>query len=97
MPKLTKEDVLKLAKLSRLHIKDDEISELHTDIDAILKFVEEIQSVNLSNYEPTSQVTGLENVMRSDEAIDYGVSPDELLKNVPNKEKGYIKVRRVLE
>jgi len=97
MAKLTKEDVLKLAKLSRLQLKDDEIPELHKDIDAILKFVEEIQSVDLKDYQPTTQVTGLQNVMRADEAINYGVSPEELLKNVPNKEKGYIKVRRVLE
>lgn len=97
MANLTKEDVLKLAKLSRLHLKDDEISGLHKDIDAILKFVEQLQTVNLKDYEPTSQVTGLENVMRPDEPINYGVTAEELLKNVPNRDKGYIKVRRVLE
>ena len=97
MAKITKEDVLNLAKLSRLHLKDDEIVDLTKDVESILGYVEQLQSVDLKGYEPTSQVTGLVNVMRPDKPINYGVTPDELLKNVPNRDKNYIKVRRVLE
>jgi aspartyl-tRNA(Asn)/glutamyl-tRNA(Gln) amidotransferase subunit C len=97
MAKLSKEDLLKLAKLSKLHLKDDEVEGLTKDIAAILEYVELIQDVDLSDYEPTSQVTGLKNVTRPDKAIDYGISQEELLKNVPSTQGGYIKVRRVLE
>jgi aspartyl-tRNA(Asn)/glutamyl-tRNA(Gln) amidotransferase subunit C len=97
MAKITKEELLKLAKLSRLHLKDDELDGLTKDVDSILEYVEQLQSVDLREFEPTSQVTGLVNVMRPDEPVNYGVSQEELLKNVPEKERNYIKVRRVLE
>jgi aspartyl-tRNA(Asn)/glutamyl-tRNA(Gln) amidotransferase subunit C len=97
MAKITEDDVLNLAKLSRLQFSNDELSGVVKEIEAILGYVEQLQTVNLSDYKPTYQVTGLKNVMRPDEAYDYGVTSDELLKNAPATEKGYIKVRRVLE
>lgn len=96
MAKLTKNDVLKLARLSRLHLTDDEVEQFANEISAILQYVEQLQSVDLSSYEPTSQVTGLTNVMRPDEVRDYGTTPTELLKNAPATEKGHIKVKRIL-
>ncbi len=97
MAKITEDDVLILAKLSRLQFADDEFSVIAKEIEAILGYVAQLQSVDLSEYNPTYQVTGLKNVMRADEPFDYGISPEELLKNAPATEKGYIKVRRVLE
>jgi aspartyl-tRNA(Asn)/glutamyl-tRNA(Gln) amidotransferase subunit C len=97
MAKITEEDVLILAKLSRLQFAKGELADVAKEIEAILGYVEQLQSVDLSSYKPTYQVTGLKNVMRPDKAYDYGVSPKELLKNAPATEKGYIKVRRVLE
>lgn len=97
MAKITEDDVLNLAKLSRLKFEDDELAGVAKEIEAILGYVEQLQAVDLAGYKPTYQVTGLKNVMRPDEAFDYGVSPEELLKNAPATENGYIKVRRVLE
>ena len=97
MTKITEEDVLLLAKLSRLHFPKEDLGRVAKEIESILGYVEQLQSVDLSNYKPTNQVTGLQNVMRPDEAYDYGVTAEELLKNVPQKEGNYIKVRRVIE
>lgn len=96
MAKLTRDDVLKLAQLAKLHIADDEVTKFQNEIETILGYVEQLQAADVSNLVPTSQVTGLENVMRKDEVVDYGVSPDELLKNAPATSDGLIKVRRVL-
>lgn len=97
MAKLTRDDVLKLARLSRLTLTDEEISRFTDEISAILQYVEQLQSVDLSDYEPTSQVTGLVNVMRPDEVHDYGADATALLKNAPSQESGFIKVKRILE
>ncbi len=97
MAKLTREDVLKLAKLARLRLTDEEVSQFTDEISSILQYVEQLQAVDLSGYEPTYQVTGLKNIMRPDEVVDYGAKPDELLKNAPATDKRYIKVRRVIE
>ncbi len=95
MAKLTREDILKLARLARLHLSDQEVDQFQTEISAILGYVEQLQSVDVTDIEPTYQVTGLTNVMRPDEVRDYA-SADELLKNAPTTEKGYIKVKRML-
>ncbi|HSX27643.1 MAG TPA: Asp-tRNA(Asn)/Glu-tRNA(Gln) amidotransferase subunit GatC [Patescibacteria group bacterium] len=96
MAKLTRDDVLKLARLARLHLTEKEIEQFTKEISSILVYVEQLQQVNLDNLEPTYQVTGLKNVMRRDEEINYGVTPEELLKNVPATENGQIKVRKIL-
>ncbi len=96
MAKLTREDVLKLARLARLHVSDEEVDQFTREISAILGYVEQLQQADLQDVEPTYQVTGLKNVMRPDEVWDYGPSPEELLKNAPAIEKGHFKVRRMV-
>jgi aspartyl-tRNA(Asn)/glutamyl-tRNA(Gln) amidotransferase subunit C len=96
MAKLSREDILKLARLSRLKLSDDEISAFQTEISDILSYVDILTDVDIKGLHPTSQVTGLTNVTRSDEIKPYAASSGALLKNVPAKEKGYIKVKRMI-
>jgi aspartyl-tRNA(Asn)/glutamyl-tRNA(Gln) amidotransferase subunit C len=96
MSKLTRDDVLKLAKLSRLKLSEQEIEKFQGELSEILEYVEKLNSVDTTNTEPTYQVTGLKNVMRTDEIKDYGVSPEDLLKNAPSSQDHQFKVKRVL-
>ena len=96
MAKLTREDVLRLARLARLDLNEDELKEFTSELNEVLQYVDLLQSIDVSGYEPTSQVTGLVNVTRKDIVKDYGYKPEELLKNVPAVENNQIKVRRVL-
>jgi aspartyl-tRNA(Asn)/glutamyl-tRNA(Gln) amidotransferase subunit C len=96
MTKLTREDILKLARLSRLELSDSEIETFQSEISEILNYVEMLKNVDTGNLKPTSQVTGLVNVTRSDEVKEYAASPDDLLKNVSTREKRYIKVKRMI-
>ena len=96
MAKLSRGDVLKLARLARLQLSDEEVETFQKEISAILGYVEQLQQADLEGVEPTYQVTGLKDVMRPDEVKEYGVSPAELLKNAPAAENGHIKVKRVL-
>jgi len=97
MADLTKDDVLKLARLARLRLTGEEVAAFQKEITAILNYVGQLQKVDVDGLQPTYQVTGLKNVMRSDEPIEYGPSPEALLKNAPAVEKGYIKVRRMVD
>jgi aspartyl-tRNA(Asn)/glutamyl-tRNA(Gln) amidotransferase subunit C len=96
MAKLSKEDVLKLARLSRLQLTDEEISSFREEISSILGYIDDILQQSVEGIEPTSQVTGLVNVMRPDEVAEYQAHSAHLLKNVPASKDGYIKVRRML-
>ena len=96
MAKLSHDDVVKLARLARLHLTEDEVEEYQAEISSILGYVEQLQLIDLGDIRPTYQVTGLTNVMRPDEEVDYKQTQAELLKNAPQVESGQIKVRRML-
>ena len=96
MAKLTRDDVLKLARLARIDLTDQEIDEFAGEFSEILEYVEQLQSVDITGLKPTTQVTGLTNVTRDDEERDYGYDPKELLKNVPSVENDQIKVKRMI-
>lgn len=97
--KLTKEDVLKLAKLSRLKLSDQEVEQYQNELSEILDYVAQLDSVDVDGLKPTYQVTGLtsqdENATR-DDVVSEQVSHDELMKNVPAAEDGHIKVKRMI-
>lgn len=95
MAKLSNEDVLKLARLSKLTLREDQLERFRRELEEIVEYVEQLQSVDVLGLEPTNQVTGLTNVMRDDVIAEYA-SPEELLKNAPAREGNLIKVRRVL-
>ncbi len=96
MAKLTRDDVLKLAQLARLDLTEEEVEEFRTELTNILQYVEQIQKTDVSGLAPTSQVTGLTNVMRDDEVIDYGVSPTDLLRLAPDTQDNQLKVKRMI-
>jgi aspartyl-tRNA(Asn)/glutamyl-tRNA(Gln) amidotransferase subunit C len=96
MAQLTRDDVLKLARLARLELTEEEVEKYQTELSEILKYVEQLQEADVAGLQPTSQVTGLSNVTRDDELVDYGVTPDDLLRGVPHKEDRLIKVKRMI-
>lgn len=96
MSKLSREEVLRLARLARLDLTDDEVEEFQNQLGEILQYVEQLQSIDISGLEPTNQVTGLINVMREDTVRDYGYEPRKLLENVPKVQDDMIQVKRMI-
>ena len=96
MSKLSRDDVLKLAALSKLRLSDEEVEKMRTELSEILNYVEMLNEVDVADLEPTYQVSGLKNVYRADEVKDYGYKIEDLLKNAPAIQDGQFKVKRVL-
>lgn len=96
MTKFSDADVQKLARLSRLQLSKSEVTTFKSELSAIVSYVEQLQKVDVEGLQPTSQVTGLTDVVRADELIDYGVSPSDLLKNAPELEDNQLKVKRMV-
>jgi aspartyl-tRNA(Asn)/glutamyl-tRNA(Gln) amidotransferase subunit C len=96
MAKLSRSDILKLARLSRLKLSDAEIEKFQHEIGDIISYVDMLKDVDVGSLKPTYQVTGLVNVTREDEVKDYGITQEELLKNVPKTEDKYLKVKRMI-
>lgn len=63
---LSNEEIQHIAKLARLGLKDGEAEKFLQQLNDILGYVEQLKEVDTEGVEPTSQVTGLENVSRTD-------------------------------
>lgn len=96
MSKITTDEVERIAKLARIGVTPAEAKSLAGELDAIVGFVEQLQSVDIEGVEPTDQVTGLENVLRDDVVKHASQNRGELLANAPQVKDGYIVVKRVL-
>jgi aspartyl-tRNA(Asn)/glutamyl-tRNA(Gln) amidotransferase subunit C len=96
MSKLSRDDVLKLAALSKLKLADEEIEQLRDELSEIIDYVNVLEKVDVTGLDPTYQVSGLKNVYRRDETKDYGYNTEELLKNAPAIQDNQFKVKRVL-
>lgn len=89
-------DVRYIAALSKIAVSDDEAAKLSVELDSILGYVRQLDALDTTGIEPTYQVTGLVNVDRVDEIIEYGVSQQALLQNAPRTQDNQIKVPKVL-
>jgi aspartyl-tRNA(Asn)/glutamyl-tRNA(Gln) amidotransferase subunit C len=95
MAHLTTEDILKLAKLSKLELTNEQVEKFRTEIEEIVGYFDVLQSVDVEGLLPTNQVTGLTNVLRPDEVREYA-GQEALLKNLPDREGNQIKVNRMI-
>jgi len=95
--KITRDQVVNLARLANLKLTESEADGFIKDLNAILDYIEVIDGVDTEGLEPTSQVTGLENSTRPDEVRKQLSTPEQLMKLTPNSQKGYIKVCRMIK
>lgn len=93
---LTKDQVRHIAKLARLGLSEKELEKFSLQLTDILQYVEILNEVNTEGVEPTSQVTGLQNISRSD-TVTAWVSREELLActELP-VEQNQIRVRSII-
>ena len=94
--KIDKNTTLKIAKLSRIKIKDDEIDELSTQLSSIVNWVEQLNEVNTDNVEPLSNVSMTKLPLRKD-IEDTEDNSKEVLSNAPDKLGNYFAVPKVVE
>lgn len=96
MSKISEQDIRKLASLSKLQLSEQEVVRYQKELNDIVAYIEQLSSADVEGLLPTSQVTGLKNVTRPDELIDYGVTPKELLKNAPKQQDNQFRVKRMI-
>ncbi|RRD39933.1 Asp-tRNA(Asn)/Glu-tRNA(Gln) amidotransferase subunit GatC [Leptotrichia sp. OH3620_COT-345] len=92
---LSKEDVLKIAKLSKLEFEENEIEKFRTDLNKILEHMEELNSIDTSDIEPLFNVLDLKDRLRKDEVKESYIKK-ELLENAPEKDGDFIIVPKIV-
>lgn len=88
--------ILKLEKLSRLQLSEEERTRIQADLNNILGMVEKLQELDLSNVAPLVYINEEVNVLREDE-VKNQVSREAALSNAPDSNEQYFKVAKVID
>ena len=88
--------VRRIAHLARIGVKDSEISHLQGELNAMLKFVEQLEEVNVEGVEPMTSVTPMAMKKRQD-VVDDGEIADDIVRNAPETENHFFLVPKVIE
>jgi aspartyl-tRNA(Asn)/glutamyl-tRNA(Gln) amidotransferase subunit C len=88
--------VRRIAHLARIGVSEAETPHLQGEINAILKFVETLNAVDVEGVEPMTSVAPMRLPMREDVVTDGEIAP-LVLANAPLTEDGYFVVPKVIE
>ena len=94
--KLSREEVLHIARLARLGINEAEVEKFREQLSNILENFEALKKVDTTDVPPTAQSIALQNVMREDEVASSSPAED-IMANAPHREGEFFRVKAVLE
>lgn len=89
-------EVEKIAMLSRLSFKEDEIKQYQMHLEAILQTAQRLSQLDTQNVPPTAHIQGIENVLRDDcpkPSMDNAL----LTRGAPESDNGCFIVPKVVE
>jgi len=87
-----------IAKLANIPIGEKEAERLVSDFNETLKVIDNLQSINTNEVEPTHQVTGLTNIWREDEVDENRMlTQEQALSNANKTHEGFFVVDHLLE
>jgi aspartyl-tRNA(Asn)/glutamyl-tRNA(Gln) amidotransferase subunit C len=95
MMKITKDEVIYVARLAKLEINDDDIDKFVGQIGQILEYVNTLEQVDTDNIALTSHATFSTNAFRED-IVQRSLEMETALSNAPMQEDGCFVVPKVI-
>ena len=93
---IDKNQVKKVAKLSRISLDESKLESLSKDLVSILNFVEQLNKLDTKKTEPLTSIVDKLLEPRNDK-INDGKIKDQILKNSPKKNEEFFIVPKVIE
>ena len=93
---IDKNQVKKVAKLSKISLNDSKLESLSKDLASILNFVEQLNKLDTKKTEPLTSIVDKTLESRNDK-INDGKIKDQILKNSPDKNEEFFIVPKVVE
>ena len=93
---IDREQLLHVAHLARLELRDDELERLGAQLNDIIGAVSKVSELDLSEVPPTSHPLDVVNVWASDEPRAC-LTPEEALANAPERDGTFFIVPRIIE
>lgn len=94
--KLTREEVLHIARLARVGLSEEEIDRFSRQLSDILENFDILNRVDTDGVAPTAQPNPLSTVM-SEDILKPSMDREDVLANAPSREGDFFKIRPVLE
>ena len=93
---VSKDDVRKVARLSRIAVPEERLDELAGELNGILGWIDQLNEVDVSDVEPLTSVVETTLPMRDDVVTDGNIA-DQVLANAPRTEDGFFVVPKSVE
>ena len=88
---IDRDQVLHVARLARLRLSEEQITQMSTELSRVLDHIEKISELDLEGVPPTSHVVELENVLRED-VPRASLPREEVLDGAPDVARGGFRV-----
>ena len=92
---VSREEILHIAKLANLNLKEEEIEKSAKKLEEILNFAQIINDANTDEIKETTMSNENYNVFRKDEIVEFE-DKEALLQNAPTKEEGMFQIPKVI-
>ncbi len=89
---ITRDEVVKLARLAKLYVSEDELDAVTNDMTKIIEFADEISKAEVSD-DDFDNINGLENVFRED-VVKESLDRELILRNVDGGKDGFFYVKK---
>ena len=94
--KIDRRQVKKVAKLSRLDLSEQQVTEFAGQLNAIVEYVEKLNELDTEGIEPLAHCLPVYNRFRTDE-IKESLGTEKTLANAPQQDGKFFKVPKILE
>ena len=92
---IDKNQVKKVAKLSRISLDDSKLESLSKDLVSILNFVEQLNKLDTNEIKPLTSIID-KSLDTRDDTVSDGQIKDQILKNSPEKNEHFFIVPKVV-
>ena len=93
---LERSEVEQIALLARISLTPEEVGLFQDQLSQLLEQFQVLSELDTTDVPPTGHAVDLEAVMRDDDDED-SLDPEDVLRNAPNPEGEYFRVKAVLE
>ena len=90
MARITKDEVLHVARLARLELSDDEVAKFQEQLSDILEAVSKVSELDLSDVPPTAHPLEIANAWAEDEPHE-SLTHDEVFANAPDRDDDHFR------
>ena len=94
--RVSKDDVRKVARLSRIAVPDDKLETLAGELSGIMGWIEQLNEVDIEGVAPMTSVVEATLPMRDDVVTDGNIQ-DQVLANAPKSDEGFFVVPKAVE